>query len=68
MKRKFVQVFTFILLIGWTNLMSQETDLLLIKKGKSFEQKDNMIKSSPTGFYMYKNVLYDIQVKSCQKK
>ncbi|WP_299255351.1 hypothetical protein [uncultured Aquimarina sp.] len=67
MKNKTVIVFVFVLLMNWINIKAQETNLLLIKKGKSFEQKDDMVKADPTGFYLYENVLYDLKLKSGER-
>ena len=67
MKNKVIKVIMCIVFIHFLPTNAQEMDVLLIKKGRSLEEKANMITADPTGFYLYRNGIYDLKLKSGQR-
>lgn len=42
--------------------------VMILKKGRHPEMKDNMAEYSPTGFFLYRNCFYDIQLKKAKRQ
>ncbi|MDD4067686.1 MAG: hypothetical protein PHG98_00185 [Bacteroidales bacterium] len=43
-------------------------NVMILKKGKQPSIKENMVEYSPTGFYLYRNCFYDIQLRDKTKQ